>query len=449
MPDAVLDTARYFLRSFTRPCRILVAISGGSDSMGLLMALHAAIKTGEHPGFSLAACTVDHALRAQSAEEAASVAAFCRTLDIAHRTRRWEGAKPATGIQAAARRIRYELLARAAEALGADCIVTGHTRDDQHETIAMRRARANGIGDGEGHGGAGMAATMLYGRRIWVLRPFLRLGRAEIRSFLDARAVAWTDDPSNANHAFERVRVRARIAASEDMPMPLWSGRRRAASSAAAAALIEERIRVHEALVAEIPAEHAGATDDPNWRRALLIVASALGGRDHLPARATVQRLSLFLRAGKPGRMTAGRVVFDRRAGGLYLYREARNLPVLALGPGEQGLWDGRFTITSGGPALVVASDASGRRSAQRLIDAGLPMGIVKRASTVAPDIAPADAAGLAYGEVPAEIEYNIALFDTFLPGFDRIMADAVAVSFRRERYPAPPVHDVLTEMGM
>ncbi|MDX0774420.1 tRNA lysidine(34) synthetase TilS [Sinorhizobium medicae] len=453
MPDAVFDTASYFLRSFTRPCRILVAVSGGSDSMGVLMALHAAIATGEHPGFSLAACTVDHALRPQSAEEAASVAAFCRTLDIAHRTRRWEGAKPATGIQAAARKIRYELLAVAAEALGADCIVTGHTREDQHETIEMRRARSNGPGiddgEGEGHGGAGMAATMLYGRRVWVLRPFLRLGRAEIRSFLDARAVAWIDDPSNANHAFERVRVRARIAASDDMQMPLWGGRQRAASSAAAAGLIEDRIRVHEALVAEITAENAGATDDPDWRRALLIVASALGGRDHLPARATVQRLSEFLRAGKPGRMTAGRVVFDRRAGGLYLYREVRNLPVLALGPGGQGLWDGRFKITSGGPALVVTADASGRRSAQRLIDAGLPMGIVKRASTVAPGIAPADAAGIAYGEALAEIEYNIAPFDTFLPGFDRIMADAVAVSFGRERYPAPPVHDVLTEMGM
>lgn len=451
MPHAVLDTARNFLRSFITPRRILVAVSGGSDSMGLLVALHSAIAADERRGFSLAACTVDHALRPQSAREAEDVAAFCAALGIAHRICRWEGAKPSTGIQAAARNKRYELLAEAADALGADCIAIGHTRDDQQETVAMRIARGKGDGagdgQGEGHGGAGMAASMLYGRRIWVLRPFLGLARAEIRSFLQARGVSWIDDPSNANPAFERVRVRARIATSGGMPTPLGNGRQRAASSARAAALIEKRIRVHEALVAEVSARHAGEIDDPDWRRALLTVASVLGGREHMPAFATVQRLSQFLRSGEPGRMTAGRVVFDRRASGLYLYREARNLPVLAVGPGRQGTWDGRFTVKSCGPAVTVAADASGRLWTQRLIDAGLPAGIAKRGSTVAPEIASTDGAGLAFGEAPAQVEYHIGLYDTFLPGFDRIMADAVAVSFGRDRYPAPPVHDVLIEM--
>lgn len=120
MPHAVLDTARNFLRSFITPRRILVAVSGGSDSMGLLVALHSAIAADERRGFSLAACTVDHALRPQSACEAEDVAAFCAALGIAHRICRWEGAKPSTGIQAAARNKRYELLAEAADALGAD-----------------------------------------------------------------------------------------------------------------------------------------------------------------------------------------------------------------------------------------------------------------------------------------------------------------------------------------
>lgn len=247
--------------------------------------------------------------------------------------------------------------------------------------MRIARGKGDGAGDGqgEGHGGAGMAASMLYGRRIWVLRPFLGLARAEIRSFLQARGVSWIDDPSNANPAFERVRVRARIATSGGMPTPLGNGRQRAASSARAAALIEKRIRVHEALVAEVSARHAGEIDDPDWRRALLTVASVLGGREHMPAFATVQRLSQFLRSGEPGRMTAGRVVFDRRASGLYLYREARNLPVLAVGPGRQGAWDGRFTVKSRGPAVTVAADASGRLWTKRLIDAGLPAGIAKR----------------------------------------------------------------------
>lgn len=437
MPDAVLDTASSFLRSFIRPARILVAVSGGSDSKGLLVALHAGLQAEEHRGLSLVACTVDHALRPGSASEAEAVAAFCAGLGVAHRVYRWEGDKPRSGIQAAARARRYALLCEAADELGADCIATGHTLDDQYETIAMRSLR-----DAEGQGAAGMAATMLYGRRLWVMRPFLKLRRSEIRAFLEARGIGWIEDPSNANHEFERVRVRTRLATGE-LPAPLPGGRKRAAAAASSAAFIDQHIRVCEGLAAEVSARQAGNVDDPDWRRALLSVAAVLGGRDHLPARATIERLSAFLRSGEPGRLTAGRVVFDRRASGLYLYREARSLPALAIAPASRGVWDGRFAVTSKGPALTVAAAGASGPWAQRLIDAGLPAGVAKRAASVAPRIMPADIAG----EVSAEVECHIALFDTFLPGFDRIMADAIAVLFGRDRYPAPPVRDVLTEM--
>ncbi len=445
MPDAVLDAARRFLTSFVKPGRILVAVSGGSDSMGLLFALHSAIAE-EKNGLSLAACTVDHALRPGSAAEAEAVGRFCAELGIPHRILRWEGNKPRTGIQAAARNMRYELLSAAASALDADCIATGHTADDQRETIVMRGARHPAEGEmGEGQGAAGMAATMLYARKIWVLRPFLRIHRAEIRAFLEARGIGWSDDPSNVNLQFERARLRADLDASDSASAPVWSGAQRAASSARAAALIEERVKVYGALVAEIAAAEAGKMDDPDWRRALMSVAAVLGGRDHLPARGTIKRLSGFLQSGAPGRMTAGRVVFDRRRRGLYLFREPRNLPVLSIEPGGKGLWDGRFSITSRGPALKVSAGADRAAQPQRLIDAGLPKGIAKKVSEVAPRIVPAEAESS--GGEAAVIECRIGLYDTFLPGFDRIMADAVAVLFGRDRYLAPPVHDVLTEM--
>ncbi|WP_042775617.1 tRNA lysidine(34) synthetase TilS, partial [Sinorhizobium fredii] len=146
MPEAVIVAARRFLKSFTRPGRVLVAISGGSDSKGLLVALHAALGTAEFDGFSLVACTVDHALRPESADEAAAVGAFCAELGIPHHICRWPGDKPLAGIQAAARRKRYDMLAEAAAIFRADCIATGHTLDDQNETIAMRGARDQGQG---------------------------------------------------------------------------------------------------------------------------------------------------------------------------------------------------------------------------------------------------------------------------------------------------------------
>ncbi|MCA1406102.1 tRNA lysidine(34) synthetase TilS [Ensifer sp. IC3342] len=443
MPEAVIAAARQFLRSFAKPCRILAAVSGGSDSKGLLLALHSAIGNGDREGFSLVACTIDHGLRPESAEEAAVVAAFCAELGVPHLVRRWQGDKPRTGIQAAARQKRYELLADAAAALGADCIATGHTRDDQRETIAMRSAR----GEGEGPGSAGMASTMLYARRIWVLRPFLGLSRAEIRAFLTARGVEWFDDPSNANPLFERVRVRSELQGSQEAPIAPWSATQRAASSARAAALIESHIRVHETAAAEVALAQAGNMSDADWRRALLSVAAVLGGRNHLPGHATIERISGFLQKGMAGRMTAGGVVYDRRPNGLYLYREARSLSSCVIKPGETNVWDGRFSVTNGGrhPVVVTASDQDSQWN-QRLIDSGLPPGVAKRAARAAPHIAPAQAE--VAGSIRAKVEYRIALYDTFLPGFDRTMADTVALLFGRVRYPAPPVHDVFDRNG-
>ncbi|OAP37876.1 tRNA(Ile)-lysidine synthetase [Sinorhizobium glycinis] len=443
MPEAVIAAATRFLKSFARPGRILVAISGGSDSKGLLVALHAALGTAEFNEFSLVACTIDHALRPESADEAAAVGAFCAALGIPHLIGHWQGDKPLAGIQAAARRKRYDLLAEAAATFGADCIVTGHTRDDQHETIAMRETRD----EGQGPGRAGMAAAMLYGRRVWVLRPFLEVRRADIRLFLEARGIGWLDDPSNENPLFERARVRAGLASSGYAPSFDRGGRERAASSARAAALLGGHLRVHEGLVAEVAPAQAGRMDDPDWRRALMSVSAVIGGRERLPGRATIERLSGFLQSGEAGRMTAGRVVFDRRRSGLYLYREPRNLPVLRIGAGETGTWDGRFNITSIGTALTIGAEAEGGSWRQRLIAAGLPQGVAKRASLVAPRIAPADAS---FSPVAAEakVECRIGPYDTFLPGFDTSMADVVALLFGRDRYPAPPVDDVLTEMA-
>lgn len=437
-PSAVVETAKRFLASFDRPARLLVAVSGGSDSKGLLLAFHEVIEATKPTEFSLAACTVDHALRPESAEEARDVAAFCERIGVPHLTERWEGPKPGTGIQAAAREARYALLASATQRLEASCILTGHTRDDQRETILMRTQR------GEGPGAAGMAAATLYDRRIWVLRPFLTVDRAAIRTFLSARNVGWFDDPSNANPRFERVRVRTSEAPSRKAGNGLWNARSRAHSSAGAAALLERHVRVHAGLVAEISLAMASRCRDADWQRALLALAAVIGGRAHLLPAETVDRLARFLEQAAPGRLTAGRVVFDRRSTGLYLYREARGLTDLRLEAGDTGVWDGRFLVRNRGEGAVAVAAEGGRGvQQQRLIAAGLPPGVAGRASLSAPHLLSADIKNA----VTATIEPRIGLYDTFLPGFDRIMADRIAGLFGRERYLPPPVHDLLTEM--
>lgn len=448
-PHAAIEAAKQFLSTFKTPGMILAAVSGGSDSKGLLLALNDAITLGGFSAFSLSACTVDHALRPESAEEARVVAAFCAKKGIPHIIRQWQGDKPVSGIQAAARAARYGLLADAAQGTGAICIVTAHTIDDQIETIAMRQSRS----EPDAPGLAGMAAGVLVDRRAWVWRPFLHLCRAEIRAFLAARGEGWFDDPSNSNRRFERVRVRQELNGDGTSCADIRAaGRARLGSSERTALLLARHAQGFDGLVARVdPALSANMTD-PDSVRAVLSIAAVVGGRHHLAGRETAARLATFLGDAEGGRMTAGRVVFDRRKSGLYLYREARDLPQIELQPGERGLWDGRFRVrNTGSDRISVRAGGETAELCARLIAAGLPEPVAKRAVKSAIGLfamagvsSPSDAA-VPLLPTPC-VQSHIGLYDTFLPCFDLMMANSIAALFGRDHYLTPPVHDVLTE---
>jgi len=154
-------------------------------------------------GPRLIAVTVDHGLRAEAAREARDVKRLARMLDLPHRTMRWTGAKPRTGLPAAARGARYRLLAQAARASGATHILTAHTRDDQAETLLMRLVRGSGI--------AGLAAMARVTEREGVLlaRPFLNVSKSQLVATLTRAKVGFTDDPTNRDPNYTRPRLRA------------------------------------------------------------------------------------------------------------------------------------------------------------------------------------------------------------------------------------------------
>lgn len=181
---------------------VVLAVSGGPDSIALMW-LAARWRRGLKRGPRLIAVTVDHGLRKEAAREAREVKRLARTLGLEHRTLRWQGAKPKTGVPAAAREARYRLLARAARACGATHVATAHTRDDQAETFLMRLLRGSGV--------SGLAAMAAESERegVRLMRPLLDISKAELIATLEAAGIGFADDPTNRDPAFTRPRLRA------------------------------------------------------------------------------------------------------------------------------------------------------------------------------------------------------------------------------------------------
>jgi tRNA(Ile)-lysidine synthase len=181
---------------------IVLAVSGGPDSIALMW-LAARWRRALARGPRLVAVTVDHGLRSGAAAEAREVRRLARSLDLPHRTLRWTGAKPRTGLPAAARAARYRLLAQAARASGATHVLTAHTRDDQAETLLMRMLRGSGI--------AGLAAMARESERDGLLlaRPFLNVSKSQLIATLKKAKVDFADDPTNRDTSFTRPRLRA------------------------------------------------------------------------------------------------------------------------------------------------------------------------------------------------------------------------------------------------
>lgn len=199
-PISASEAKRLFAAWKTAPA-IVLAVSGGPDSTALMW-LAARWRRTLTRGPRLIVVTVDHGLRADAAREAREVKRLARTLDLPHRTLRWTGAKPKTGLPAAARAARYTLLAQAARQSHATHILTAHTRDDQAETLLMRLLRGSGI--------AGLAAMARESERdgLRLARPFLDVSKSQLIATLKKAKIDFAEDPANHDPNFTRPRIR-------------------------------------------------------------------------------------------------------------------------------------------------------------------------------------------------------------------------------------------------
>jgi len=228
VPDAVEvafhRAARALLADRTRA---VVAVSGGGDSVALVHLL-ARLAPKRRP--ELVVAHLDHGLRRGAAADGRWVEKLAGRLKLPFVSERQdvsEAKRRGESLEEAARRVRRAFLIAAAESVEADAIVTGHTMDDQAETILMRLAR--------GAGPTAWTAMAERGPGPFV-KPLLGAERADLRGWLKKRRIAFRSDPSNRDLAFDRNRVRLLV-------LPVLA---RALNPAAARHLVEAALRFRE-----------------------------------------------------------------------------------------------------------------------------------------------------------------------------------------------------------
>ena len=271
------------------PGRLGIAVSGGPDSLALLLLAGAAF-----PG-EVEAATVDHGLRPESAEEAAFVARLCPALGIAHRILAVEVAAAGEGIQASARAARYAALEAWMAERGLAVLLTAHHADDQAETLLMRLNRGAGVA-----GLAGVRARRTLPGGAPVCRPLLGWRREALAALVRAAGVEAVDDPSNRDDAYDRARLRARLADADWLDVAALArsaaalGEAEEALEATARQLADERVEERSGAVllraGGIPAE---------LRRRLLLACLRRVAADAAPRGEQLTALAAGLAAGR------------------------------------------------------------------------------------------------------------------------------------------------------
>ncbi len=321
--------------------RVAVAVSGGPDSLALVLL---AEKWARQRGGQAWALTVDHGLRPDSAAEARTVAGWLAAGAIPHEILLWAGAKPTSGIQAAARDARYRLLTEWCRTHGCLHLFVAHHRQDQVETHLMRRRAGSGI-----DGLAGMSAVReLAGCRL--VRPLLSVPKARLLALLADEGQPFLRDPSNLNPAFERARLRAAPEAlSGAMADAIVAeldacARARIKREHMLDRLIAGAVALHPAGFGVLDPAAIALASPESAERLLGRVAACIGAARYPARRARLAGLRAGLLAGPDRARTLGGCRFVPWRGRLLVLRElaAARAPV-RVDPGTNLVWDQRF----------------------------------------------------------------------------------------------------------
>ena len=189
----------FLLRHNIKNTTVAVAVSGGADSLALVLM---AVEKYAVDGIKIVALTVDHQLRTTSGQEAEYVANLMRAYGIEHHILVWDGTKPQTGIEEAARAARYELMHEWCLRHDIHYLMVAHHLFDQAETFLMRLQRGSGLK------GLCCMREIVDWRGLKILRPLLHTKPQVLKDYLTEHHILWIEDESNRDETFLRNKIR-------------------------------------------------------------------------------------------------------------------------------------------------------------------------------------------------------------------------------------------------
>ena len=325
---------------------VAVGVSGGVDSLALCLLAHT---WGEQNGVKLTALTVDHGLRKESAREAAQVKSWLTRRGIAHVTLVLDQPFPRYGIQAFARKWRFQLLGDWCRTNLVDVVMLAHTIEDQMETICMRI-----LADSGPEGLSGMRRnTVVRGLRI--VRPLLKISKGRLVATCKAFNQDWVVDPSNEDTKYCRVKIRqlmpyiekAGLESNKMVRLASSMEKLRNAFNNFSVSFIKKNGGILKTGIAWI--NLSSFEELPNKFKELLLLRLLviIGGASWPSSKKKINRLIDSLKQEKVTRITLGGCVIEKTIlGKIWIYREIKRrcLSVVIM-PGEKRRWDNRFEV--------------------------------------------------------------------------------------------------------